>query len=160
MDYRKASLADLHQIWNRSIAEHPHDPRYLRWKEQFLADNRSGAAATFVIVQNETCIGEGTLLLSPACRAIRGRTSLCDGAGIANINALRIQKAFEGKGYVSTLMKTMETYAKSIGIRRLTIGVEAAETRNLGIYLHWGFQEFVMQEIEDEALVLYYAKNL
>ena len=57
-------------------------------------------------------------------------------------------------------MKEMEAYAKSIGITRLTIGVEAAETRNLGIYLHWGFDGFVMHEIEDDTLVLYYGKDL
>lgn len=33
----------------------------------------------------------------------------------------------------------MEEYAGSLGYNRLTIGVEARETRNLAIYLHWGF---------------------
>ena len=28
------------------------------------------------------------------------------------------------------------------GYQRLTIGVEAHMTRNLGIYLHWGYDEF------------------
>ena len=105
-------------------------------------------------------MGEGTLLLSPSCRAIRGRTCLCDGTTTANINALRIQENFEGQGHISALMKEMEGYAKSIGITRLTIGVEAAEARNLGIYLHWGFDQFIMHALEDGELVLYYGKEL
>ena len=158
--YKKATLEELERIWDRSIRENPDDPRYIRWKKQFIDDNVSGAAATFVITADGEPVGEGTLLLSPDCRAIRGRTCLCDGKAVANINALRIQKAYEGQGHISTLMKEMERYAKSIGITRLTIGVEAAETRNLGIYLHRGFDLFLMHEVEDSELVLYYGKDL
>ncbi|MBQ9768086.1 MAG: GNAT family N-acetyltransferase, partial [Lachnospiraceae bacterium] len=67
---------------------------------------------------------------------------------------------FEGQGHVSELMACVEEYAKEQGIQALTIGVEAAETRNLAIYLHWGYDSFVMSETEDEALVLYYRKAL
>ena len=159
-DYRKATLEDLEQIWNRSIQENPDDPRYLRWKQEFIANNISGAAATFVICIDGDCVGEGTLLLSPECRAIRGRSCLCDGRTSTNINALRIRKPFEGHGHISKLVKTMESYARSIGLTSITIGVEAAETRNLSIYLHWGFDHFLMHEEEDGALVLYYEKTL
>lgn len=160
IEYRKATLGDLEQIWDRKISENPEDSRYLRWKHQFLADNESGAAATFLIVANGNPIGEGTLLLSPDCRAIRGRTCLCDGRKTANINNLNIQKDFEGRGHISHLMRVMTQYALSLGITRLTIGVEAAETRNLGIYLHWGFTQFLLSEEEDSALVLYYGKDI
>lgn len=159
-DYRKATAADLEQIWNRHIAENPNDSRYIRWKKQFIDDNRSGAAATFVICIDRECVGEGTLLLSPDCRAIRGRMELGDGSQVANINALRIQPEFEGQGHISKLMQEIENYARSIGIQRITIGVEAAETRNLGIYLHWGYNKLVMHETEDDELILYYGKDL
>ena len=125
-----------------------------------MTDNASGAAATFLVLHDDEPVGEGTLLLSPACRAIRGRTCLCDGKTVANINALRIQKTYEGQGHISGLMQAMTQYAKEIGIQALTIGVEAAETRNLSIYLHWGFDRFVMHEIEDDTLILYYAKTI
>lgn len=160
VDYRKATPEDLERIWNRSIAENPRDARYIRWKEQFISDNRSGRAATFVVVVDDEPAGEGTLLFSPECRAIRGRTELADHQTTANINALRISKAFEGRGYISGLMRKMEAYAAAQGYSRLTIGVEAKETRNLGIYLHWGYDELVTSEIEDGELVLYYAKSI
>lgn len=158
--YKKATLDDLETIWDRNIRENPDDPRYIRWKKQFINDNISGAAATFVILADGIPVGEGTLLLSPDCRAIRGRTCLSDGKTTANINALRIQEQYEGQGHISKLMKEMERYAKSIGITRVTIGVEATETRNLGIYLHWGFDRFLMHEVEDGELVLYYGKDV
>ncbi len=79
---------------------------------------------------------------------------------IANINALRIQKAYEGKGHISKLINEMEKYAVHNGISRLTIGVEAKETRNLAIYLHLGFTEFLFYQTEEDGLVLYLGKNL
>lgn len=160
IEYRKATLGDLEQIWDKKIAENLGDSRYSRWKAQFIADNASGAAATFLVVADGEPVGEGTLLFSPDCRAIRQRTSLCDGKRIANINNLRIEKEFEGLGHISKLMKVMVQYAESLGIDTLTIGVEAAESRNLGIYLHWGFDTFLMSEEEDGALVLYYEKKI
>lgn len=158
--YKKANLEDLEQIWNKNIAENPDDDRYIRWKEQFISDNLRAEAATFVIVADGEPAGEGTLLLSPDCKAVRNRPCLCDGKKIANINALRIQKQWKGQGHISALVKHMEQYALQLGLEQLTIGVEAAETRNLGIYLHWGYNRFVMSEIEDDTLILYYAKTL
>ena len=158
--YKKTNLPDLERIWDYQIAQNPGDDRYLRWKSQFIADNQSGRAVTFAVTVQGNPVGEGTLLLCPDCRAIRGRLCLCDGKETANINALRIFPEYEGQGHLSRLMQEMESYAKSIGIRRLTIGVEASETRNLAIYLHWGFDRFVMSEEEDGALVLYYGKDL
>jgi hypothetical protein len=51
-------------------------------------------------------------------------------------------------------------YAREHGYSQITIGVEAIETRNLGIYLHWDYNRFVMSEGEGEELTLYYAKNI
>ena len=160
MDYRKATETDLELIWDENIRNNPKDSRWIRWKEQFISDNRSGAAVTFVAVEDDMPVGEVTLILSPECKAVKGRPMLADGLGIANINALRIKKAFEGLGHASALVKVLEDYAKEIGITRLTIGVEARESRNVAIYLHWGYTELVHYETDDGELVLYYAKEI
>ena len=159
-EYRKATPDDLERIWNMNIADNEGDARWVAWKHEYISYNQSGAAATFVVVCDGRPVGEGTLLFSPACGAIRGRTVLADGRHIANVNALRIRKEYEGQGHVSALMRMMQAYAAGLGYTRLTIGVEAKETRNLAIYLHWGYDEWVMSEGEDNELVLYYAKDL
>ena len=158
--YKKATTDDLEKLWAKNIADNPDDARYIRWRQEFIANNTSGAAATFVIDHDGTPVGEGTLLLSPDCKAIRGRTVLCDGKTSANINALRVWPEYEGQGHISKLIKAMENYAKSIGLTRLTIGVEPCESRNLGIYLHWGYDQFLMHAEEDGCLVLYYGKDI
>lgn len=124
-----------------------------------MTNNRSGKAVTFLVLCNEDAVGEGTLLLSPTCSAIAGRKVLCDGKATANINALRIQKAYEGKGHISKLIREMEQFALRNHITKLTIGVEAKETRTLAIYLHLGFTEFLFAEIEEGELVLYFGKQ-
>lgn len=158
--YRKATADDLQQLWQRNIEDHPDDVRWEKWKQQYISYNQSGKGETFVIRIGEEAVGEGTLLFSPSCKAIRGRTQLADHCRIANINALRIRKEYEGKGYCSALVSIMESAARQKGYQTLTIGVEAKETRNLGIYLHWGYRLFVGSEMEENELILYYAKNL
>jgi len=158
--YRKATENDLEDIWNMNISDNPEDDRWVRWKEQYIGYNRSGAAVTFVILDGNIPVGEVTLILSPDCKAVNGRACLADGRQVGNVNALRIRSEYEGKGYVSGLMRFVEGYATEIGIRKLTIGVEANEARNLGIYLHWGYTEFICSETANGELILYYGKNI
>lgn len=160
MKYHQAGKEELERIWNYNIAENIGDERWVNWKKEYIEYNLTKKALTFLVLDNDVPIGEGTLILSPECCAVVGRLPLCDGKETANINALRIRKEYEGYGHISKLMQEIESYAKSHDISRLTIGVEAKETRNLAIYLHWGFTEFLFSEWEAGELVLYFGKNI
>lgn len=154
--YKKASLDELEQIWDRHIAENPEDPRYLRWKKDFISRNRNGEAVTFLVTADGEPVGEVTL----AYHQSGSRASLADGRTTGYVQALRIRKEFENQGHVSRMMTVMERYARQQGLTQLTIGVEASQTRNLAIYLHWGYDRFLMAEEEDEELILFYGKDL
>ena len=160
INYRKATLADLEKIWDKDIENNNNDACWVRWKEQYINYNNSGKATTFVVVNNEEPIGQITILFSTDCSAVKNRPMLCDGRSVANMNAFRIDKNFEGKGHISKLVKMAEQYAKEKGITYLTIGSEAKESRNLAIYLHFGYTEFVTSFIEDNELVLFYGKKI
>ena len=142
-EYRVATINDLKLIWDKNINDNPGDDRWIGWKESTIRDNNEGKAKTFVVVFNGKPVGEGTLLFSPECGAINGRTEIADGMNVVNINALRNDKLHEGKGHISKLVKVMEQYAINAGFSRISIGVEAWETRNLAIYLHWGYDAFI-----------------
>jgi GNAT superfamily N-acetyltransferase len=159
-EYRAASPDDLNSIWDKNIRDNPGDLRWVAWKAHAIEDNRKGICKTFVVLYDGVPIGEGTLLFSPDCGAVRGRKELADGVSVTNINALRNDKAHENKGHISKLMKRMEEYARALGYQTITIGVEAKEARNLAIYLHWGYTTLVAHEVEDGELVLYYGKAL
>jgi GNAT superfamily N-acetyltransferase len=153
-------MEDLLINWERLIAQNAGDPRWAVWRDEFIQNNRSGAAQTYVVVRSGIPVGEGTLLFSPECNAIAGRTRLADGAHTANINALRICGEYEGQGHISRLVRLMEADALRRGIRRLTIGVEAGEKRNQAIYRHWGYDRLILTAVEDGVRVYYYEKEL
>lgn len=158
--YRKATAHDLERIWEKNISNHEGDHRWIEWKKEAIENNKAKKSATFVILNDDELIGEGTILFSPDCKAIAGRNELSNNVSVANINGLRIQKDYEGQGHISKLMQVIKNYATKCGYSYLTIGVEARETRNLVIYLHWGYDEFIMYAMEDNSLVLYYQKLL
>ena len=160
MEYRKATTDDLEKIWDKDILENPNDENYVRWKQQYIQNNILGKCATFVALDKGYPIAQITVLFSTDCSAIKDRPMLCDGKTRANMNAFRIEKKYEGQGHISKLVKMAEQYAKSQGITYLTIGSEAKESRNLGIYLHFGYTEFITSFIEDGDLVLFYGKNI
>lgn len=159
-EYRIATPEDLEYLWNRSIAENPDEPAYLRWKAEFIGYNQQQQGITFAVIVNGEPVGEGTLMISPECKPVRNHPELADGQTIGNINALRIRKEFEGQGHISKMVRLLEDHARKIGLTRLTIGVEANETRNLGIYLHWGYDKLICWEQEEDTIVLYYEKTL
>ena len=160
LTYRIATIKDLDKIWNKDISDNNGDERYIRWKEQYIEYNKSGKGTTFVVVNNDEPIGQITVLFSPECSAVRGKPMLCNGTSIANINAFRIEKKYEGQGHISKLVKMAEIYAKEKGVSYLTIGCEAKESRNLAIYLHFGYTEFITNIVEDNELILYYGKRI
>ncbi len=158
--YDKASDSQLLKIWEKNISDNKGDDRWISWRDRAISENNCGKASTFIISHENSPIGEGTLIFSPQSECIRGRNILADNLTTANINALRIQEEFEGMGHISKLMKKIELHAAQLGYSYLTIGVEAKESRNLAIYLHWGYNEFVLHEFEDGELVLYYRKKI
>ena len=156
----RATPDKLKEIWEYNIAINADDPRWIRWGREAMEDNLSGRTQTFLILRDGAPVGEGTLIFDPACSAIDGRLDLADGKTTANVNALRIRKEYENQGHVSAMMKQMEQYARELGYTRMTIGVEAKEARNLAIYLHWGYTDYICHEFDDGELVLYYGKEM
>ena len=157
---RPATPDDLEQLWRHNIDSHPGDDRWVRWRETYIGYNQTGAARTFAVVVEDRPVGEGTLLFDPSCSAIDGRQLLADGKTVVNLNALRIQKPWEGRGWISTMVRQMEQYAREAGFSRITIGVDESEHRNRAIYTHWGYTRLLFTEPEDGELVLYYEKDL
>lgn len=164
MIYRLATLDDLNNVWDKDINRNPDDERWKRWKKEYIDYNSNGDAKTFVAVDEGNVIAQITVVFKPNVKAVMGKEKLCDGRSIANMNAFRCDKEYEGQGHISKLVKLGEEYARSIGYTYMTIGSEARETRNLSIYFHFGYKEFLFSELddseEDSPLVLYYGKEL
>ena len=158
--YRQATFEDLEKIWNKDIEKNNNEECWICWKHQYIDHNKTGKAKTFVVLDDNNPIGQITILFSTECSAVKNRPMLCDGKSIENMNAFRINEKYEGKGHISKLVKMAEQYAKEKGMRFLTIGSEAKESRNLAIYLHFGYTKFITSFVEDNELVLFYGKYI
>lgn len=158
--YRIATKEDLIKIWDKDIARNIGEDCWVRWKDQYIEYNESEKATTFVVLDNDEPIGQITVLFSPDCSAVKDRPLLCDGKNTANMNAFRIDKKYENQGHISKLVKMAEQHAKEKGFTYLTIGSEAKESRNLSIYLHFGYTEFITSITEDDELILFYGKKI
>lgn len=158
--YRIATIEDLNKIWDKDILKNKGENCWERWKEQYIDYNKSKKATTFVVLDNDEPIGQITVLFSTDCSAVKNRPMLCDGKNIANMNAFRVDKNYEGQGHISKLVKMAENHAKEKGFSYLTIGSEAKESRNLAIYLHFGYTEFITSIIDENELILFYGKKI
>ena len=104
-NYRKATISDLESIWNKDIEQNKDDQRYLKWKQQYIENNKNGDCVTFVVLDNEDPIGQVTILFSPNCSAVKNRPKLCNGTDTANMNAFRIEKNMKIKDISPNLLK-------------------------------------------------------
>jgi len=169
--YAPATPDTLELHWNTEIAENLGDARYIAWKQDYMHENASGKYKTFYAFDDAKIIGQVTLVLHPDTMELDGQTELANNDDIAHICGLRVYKEYEGKSIASGLMRYIYNWARGHGIRYMTIGVEPHETRNVEIYTHWGFAEFVKEVIEkypprnendsgEEVLVHYYKKKI
>ncbi|MDR0449133.1 MAG: GNAT family N-acetyltransferase [Rickettsiales bacterium] len=162
---KEASLQDLELRWDKDIAENAGDDRWSAWKKRSILENRNGLIKTFCALDKEDIVGVGTLALDPASGQLNGNGSLAN-KDTANVCALRVDEKYQGKGIASGLVRFAEAWALGHGIKNLTIGVEPKDVKNMQIYFHLGFTEFIMwnkekYSPEDEpVLVLYYRKRL
>ena len=158
--YHQATPKELVTAFEKDIAEHPGDDYYITLRDQYAELNRLGKAVTFVVTANNEPIGRGTLFLSPDCPQIGGKLTIADNISVANINDLHIHRDYRGEGHISALVRRMEAHARKLRLHALTIGADASKPKNLSIYLHWGYTNYVAYSIENGIPVLYYKKQL
>jgi len=146
--YKESTPKLLTQSWDAEIAANTGDNRYIVWKKRFMRENANGVCKTFFVFDGKKIIGQATLVFDSKSEELNGRIELANNKDTANIAALRIDKKYEGKGIVSGLMKFVSGWARANGLNFLTIGVEPHQVRNMQIYFHWGFVEYITFAIE------------
>lgn len=158
--YVEADADLLARRWERNLVSHPGDSKWISWRDEAIQEHLAGKSRTFLALVDGEPVGEITLLLSPECAAVGGRRKLADGQHTANVNALRVDSGWQGRGFASALIHMLEDAAAKSGLTKLTIGVQVRQSRNLSVYRHWGYRELVLSAMEDGEAVAYYAKRL
>ena len=136
MEIRIATMQELENWWDKEIKENAGDNSLVVWKNNFIEENINGKRKTFFAFDSGKYVGQGTLLFES-----KDKVMTCDGK--AEIIKLEIEEEYRGKGVATEIYKALKFYAKSVGIKTLTIEVEPSEIRNMQIYFHWGFTKFL-----------------
>ena len=167
-----ASIDEMNEKWDYKIGNHPNDNSWLVWKEQFINGVKSGKRISYYGILKGKIIAEGTAILSSYDTVEFSQDSkLLIDDNTAYLTAFRTIEEFQGKGYFSKLYKFIELDLKLRGYKRLTIGVEPSEVKNMKIYFNWGFDNFIKTAYEEyppvnesskpeRIIVNYYYKNI
>jgi len=139
VDYKEATARELGIRWEYLISENQGDDRWKTWKDGVINGNVNGTMQTFIARVDGEIVGEVTFIFENS-----------------EVNALRVNPEYQGHGVASGLLKYLEDWARENKIESLIIGVEPNEVRNMQMYFHWGFTEFVSAK----GNVLYYRKRL
>jgi len=144
IEIRQAKIEDLEQWWDMEISRDPGNAKsHEYYKKAFIDDNKTGKRITFYAWDGDVIVGQG---------------SVFHNNGRIEINKLELEPEYRGKGISTQIVKYLEKFAKSKGIKEIFIGVEPSEIRNMQIYFHWGYTNFVCiehDERENYSFIVY-----
>lgn len=155
-----ASKSQIIEKWDEEIKKHNYSEEWKIYKEQSLSN--MDTRIVYMGLLDGKIITEATAIISSKDKCMENKDDLVDN-GKAYLSAFRTNKEYENQGYFSKLYKFMENDLKKRGFNSLTLGVEPCETRNIQIYLKWGFSKYIKTDYEyypngEKILVNYYEK--
>lgn len=160
-----ATREELLKRWKYLIEIHPGKNDWVIYKENAIRNFDNKSTISYLGFLDDEIICEATAYIKPS--AFQGDIS--DSSGLLNDNmaylaAFRTNKKYEGKGYFSKLYRFIENDLKEKGYTELCLGVGPEEVRNLEIYFHLGFTNYIKTVIEHttskEDVILFYKKEI
>lgn len=149
---RVANREELLKRWDYLIENHPGNNKWIKFKENALKHYDEKSTISYLGFLNDEIICEATAYIKES--AFIGDISEPSGLLSENmvyLAAFRTNKEFEGKGYFSKLYNFVENDLKQKGYTELSLGVGPEEVRNMEIYFHLGFRNYIKTVIEFET---------
>ena len=146
-----ATRDELLKRWEYLIKIHPGNNDWIRYKENAVRNYDNGSTISYLGFLDDQIICEATAYIKES--AFVGDISNSSGLlndNMAYLAAFRTNKEYEGKGYFSKLYNFMEKDLKNRGYTELSLGVGPESVRNIEIYFHLGFREYIKTVIEYE----------
>ncbi len=167
-----ASREELLRRWEYLIKIHPNNNKWIEFKENALKHYDEKSTISYLGFLNNEIICEVTAYIKNS--AFIGDISEPSGLlsdSMAYLAAFRTNKEYEGQGYFSKLYYFVENDLKNRGYKELSLGVGPEAVRNMEIYFHLGFKEYIKTVIEyepseedfskqEEDVILFYKKKI
>lgn len=149
---RVANREELLKRWDYLIEIHPGNNKWVKFRENALKHYDEKSTISYLGFLNDEIICEATAYIKES--AFIGDISEPSGLlskNMAYLAAFRTNKEFKGKGYFSKLYNFVENDLKQKGYTELSLGVGPEEVRNMEIYFHLGFRNYIKTVIEFET---------
>lgn len=167
-----ATLEEIIRKADYEINRHPGNNIWVEFKERAIKNFKKGNSITYIGILNDEIICEATAIIK--FEGFKGDINNPEGLLTNNmvyLSGFRTNKEFEGKGYFSEMFKYMENDLKTRGYTKMSLGVEPCEVRNMQIYFHWGFTNYIKTTMEhlptkdeksrpQEEIINYYYKEI
>lgn len=160
-----ATREELLKRWDYLIEIHPEKEEWIKYRDNALRNYDNGSTIPYLGILENEIICEATAYIHESAF----KDDISNPSGLLNENmvylaAFRTNKEHEGKGYFSKLYKFIENDLKEKGYSELSLGVGPEDVRNIEIYFHLGFREYIKTLIEKEGskeeTILFYKKTL
>lgn len=136
-----ASVDETERKWNYEIRKQRKRKTVLEGLKKYAVEHiKNGQSVTYYGKLNNKIICETTAMFDE--NIIQNSDKLVGGKTVYLCN-FSTDKRYRGKGYFSKLFRFMIDDSKNRGYEKFTLGVEPTETKNIKIYQHLGFNEFI-----------------
>ena len=157
------TIEEMNKKWDYEISNSiDNKENWIQWKKEAIQNKREKKQIPYYGILDGEIICEATASISDS--VVQNALGLVS-EDIAYINGFRTIKNYQGQGYFSKLFWFMIEDLKRRGYSSVTLGVEPHEVKNMLIYFHYGFTEYIKSGMEFypngvEIFVLYYKKDL
>lgn len=169
---KTASREELVRRWEYLIRVNAGDRRWVRFREDALRHFDEKSTISYLGILDGEIICEATAVLKES--ALWGDISDPSGLlseGMCYLAAFRTNPEQEGKGYFRRLYDYLENDLLEQGYTELSLGVGPESVRNMEIYFHLGFREYIKTVIQyepsgkdpsvlEEDVILFYKKKI
>lgn len=159
-----ASKDELIERWNYLIEIHPGNDEWVKYKENAIRNFDDNSTISYLGILDDKSICEITAYIKES--AFIG--DIDDPKGLLTdkmsyLAAFRTDKEYEGKGYFKKLFNYVINDLKNKGYTEVCLGVGPEAIRNIQIYFHLGFKEYVKTVIQydpEEDVIIFYKKKI
>ena len=169
---KTANREELIRRWEYLIKTSPGDNRWVRFREDALKHYDEKSTISYLGFLDDEIICEATAYIKDS--AFIGDISEPSGLlsdSMSYLAAFRTNKEYEGKGYFRKLYDFAENDLRERGYTELSLGVGPEAVRNMEIYFHLGFRDYIKTviqyepsaddpSIQEEDVIIFYKKKI
>ncbi len=162
---KEATIEEAIEKWDYEISIHQNNDDYIKIKNIFIEELNNKTRTSYIGILNNKTICDLTIINNEKGLKKEGNNNY----NLINPNrvfmcAVRTNKEFENKGYFSKLLTFVEQDLIKKGYTEISIGVISTEEKNIEIYKHLGFTNYLGTEMREDQkkpfLYNYYYKKI